>query len=121
LFPWLFTFEACRRLNHCIHLLGGELAIENIKMKKKRGKEKKEKEKEEEELGRRQPLLQGLEGSVLRNVLRVNSVRCPKLVQNPMDNIWHIRRFSSARCHGPTSREHSREPNRCARDKRLGF
>jgi MULE transposase domain len=23
--------------------------------------------------------------------------------------------------HGPTSREHSREPNRCARDKRLGF
>jgi hypothetical protein len=66
-------------------------------MKKKRGKEKKEKKKEEEELGRRQPLLQGLEGSVLRNVLRVNSVRCPKLVQNPMDNIWHIRRFSSAR------------------------
>jgi hypothetical protein len=36
--------RACRRLNHCFHLSGGELAIENIKMKKKKegnlGKEK---------------------------------------------------------------------------------
>jgi hypothetical protein len=40
--------RACRRLNHCFHLPGGELelAVENIKIKGRTEKRKKEKEKE---------------------------------------------------------------------------
>jgi hypothetical protein len=41
----IHLLRACRRLNHCFHLPGGELAIENIKMKRKKGKEKEGKGK----------------------------------------------------------------------------
>jgi hypothetical protein len=52
--------RACRRLNHCFHLPGGELAIENIKNekgRKKRERKKRKRKRKEEDLGRRIALL----------------------------------------------------------------
>src|ERR1700735_4101540 len=37
--------RACRRLNHCFHLPGGELAIENIKRKEGRKRERKKRKR----------------------------------------------------------------------------
>ena len=43
-----------------------------MKRRKEKRKKEKEKEKEKDRGGSRQALFQGLEGSVFRNVLRVN-------------------------------------------------
>src|ERR1700685_1692551 len=59
---------------------------EKRKKEKEKRKKEKEKKKEKERGGFRQALFQGPEGSVFRNVLRVNGVRCPELFQKAAAN-----------------------------------
>ena len=72
--------RACRRLNHCLSASTFRVASSLLKIDEKE-------EKKREGKKRRKALFQGLEGSVLRNVFRVNVMRCTyELLQNTAAN-----------------------------------
>jgi hypothetical protein len=73
-------------LNHCFHLLGGELAGSKREKEKEREEKKKRQEKKGEEQRRGQGSRQCSEWGILRDVLQLNFVGNPKLVQNPTAN-----------------------------------